>query len=135
MFLKFNVNTLGLICNFFLITLILQLNINFQLIVFILIILDRSWHASNIFYSFNRALLFVQGCDLVIAICLGDSPVKHLAEMQTLMTVLFVWWLALFSPLDILTKALNFKVGDIKPVALLLVVMTSLRNLVAISDG
>jgi len=96
---------------------------------------DRSWHASNIFYSFNRALLFVQGCDLVIAICLGDSPVKHLAEMQTLMTVLFVWWLALFSPLDILTKALNVKVGDIKPVALLLVVMTSLRNLVAISDA
>lgn len=94
---------------------------------------ERSWHKENVFLSFHRTLLFVNGASLVMAICLGESPVAQLADMGMITTSLLVWWLALFAPFDILNKALDFKIADMKPVLLLLVIMTSLRNLVAAS--
>lgn len=94
---------------------------------------ERSWHKDNIFVSFLRALLAVQGAGLIMAICLGTSPVSELADQDVIVTTLLVWWVALFAPFDLLNKALAFKIGDIAPVGLLLVVMSSLRNLVVAS--
>jgi len=94
---------------------------------------ERSWHKENVFISFHRTLLFVNGADLVMAICLGESPVAQLADMSMITISLVVWWVALFAPFDLLNKALSFQVGEIKPALMLLVVMTSLRNLVAVN--
>jgi len=93
---------------------------------------ERSWHKENVFYSFLRTLLFVNGANLITAICCGDSPVAQLADVEGITTALAVWWLALFVPFDLFNRALNFEIKDIKPLTLLLVVMTSLRNLVAV---
>lgn len=96
---------------------------------------ERSWHRDNLFVSFFRTLLYVHGASLIMAICLGESPVAQLADMTGILTALLVWWVALFAPFDLLNRLLDVTVRDVKPLLLLLSVMTALRNLMAVNGA
>ncbi|XP_078487022.1 trimeric intracellular cation channel type A-like [Ciona intestinalis] len=93
---------------------------------------DKAWHKKNLFYSYLKAVLFVRGADIILAICNGDSPMQHIADNCTLCTTAVIWWLILFVPFDIFNKILNIEVGDIRPLIIILELMTALRNVVAV---
>jgi hypothetical protein len=96
---------------------------------------DAAWHKENLVYSLFRSLLAVNGAEVILAVCLGNSPLEQLADNTTILTVALVWWLNLFVPGDILNKIMNVAVGDIKPLGLLVTVLAQLRLLVAANAG
>uniref|UniRef100_H2Z1D9 Uncharacterized protein n=1 Tax=Ciona savignyi TaxID=51511 RepID=H2Z1D9_CIOSA len=93
---------------------------------------DKAWHKNNLFYSYLKAVFFVRGADIILAICTGDSPIEHIADNKTLCTTALIWWLVLFVPFDIFNKILNIEVGDMKPLLILLEVMACARRVVAV---
>jgi len=96
---------------------------------------DAAWHKENLVYSLFRALLAVNGAELILAVCLGNSPLEQLADNTTFLTVALVWWLNLFVPGDLLNKLMSVSVADIKPLGLLVNVLAQLRLLVAANAG
>lgn len=96
---------------------------------------DASWHKDNIVYSLFRTLLAVNGAELILAVCLGNSPLEQLADNTTFLTVALIWWLNLFVPGDILNKLMSVSVGDVKPLEILVTVLAQLKLLVAANAG
>ncbi|CAK8691664.1 uncharacterized protein LOC143449555 [Clavelina lepadiformis] len=93
---------------------------------------DWNWHKSNLFYSYVKALLYVRGADIIIALCTGASPVDAISCNCTLLTVAAVWWLVLFVPFDIFNRILNFETGDVRPLVILLALLATIRRVVAV---
>lgn len=96
---------------------------------------DAAWHKANLVYSLFRSLLAVNGAELILAVCLGNSPLAQLADNTTFLTVALVWWLNLFVPGDLLNKLMGVSIGDIKPLCLLVSVLAQVRLLVAANAG
>lgn len=96
---------------------------------------DASWHKANLVYSLFRTLLAVNGAELILAVCLGNSPLAELADNTTFLTVALIWWLNLFVPGDLLNKLMSVSIGDLKPLEILVTVLAQLKLLVAANAG
>jgi len=96
---------------------------------------DAAWHKANLVYSLFRTVLAVNGAELILAVCLGNSPLEQLADNTTFLTVALVWWLNLFVPYDILNKVMEISIKDVQPLVILVNVLFQLKLLVAANAG